>query len=74
MTDFIKFVFNVELALILDVITAFILGALLFLIKVPSSEYARKIAKTKNTIATCYMVCFALFYVCLRYTGMKASP
>ena len=71
MTDFIKFVFNVELALILDVITAFILGALLFLIKVPSSEYARKIAKTKNTIATCYMVCFALFYVCLRYTGMK---
>ena len=71
MTGLLELVFNVELALILDIVTAFMLGALLFLIKVPNSEYARKIAKTKNTIATCYMICFILFFVCLRYSGIQ---
>ena len=71
MSGLLEVVFNVELALIIDIITAFILGFLLFLIKVPNTEYSRKIAKTKNTIAACYMVCFGLFYVCLRFSGIE---
>ena len=71
MSGFLEVVFNIELALIIDIITSFVLGALLFLIKVPSTEYSWKIAKTKNTIAACYMVCFALFYVCLKWAGTE---
>lgn len=70
MSGLLEVVFNIELALIIDIITAFILGALLFLIKVPNTEYSRKIAKTKNTIAVCYMICFVLFYVCLKFSGI----
>ena len=62
-------VFNVELALGIDVISAFIFAFLLFLIKVPKTEYSRKIAQTKNTIATCFMICSVLFFTCLRYSG-----
>ena len=71
MSGLLEVVFNIELALIIDIITAFMLGFLLFLIKVPSTEYSRKIAKTKNTIATCYMVCFGLFYVCIKFSGIE---
>lgn len=62
-------VFNVELALGIDVISAFMFAFLLFLIKVPKTEYSRKIAQTKNTIATCFMICSLLFFTCLRYSG-----
>ena len=71
MSGLLEVVFNVELALIIDIITAFILGFLLFLIKVPNTEYSRKIAETKNTIAACYMVCFGLFYVSLKFSGIE---
>ena len=71
MSGFLEVVFNVELALIIDIITALMLGSLLFLIKVPNTEYSRRIAKTKNTIAACYIVCFALFYVCLKFSGIE---
>ena len=71
MSGFLEVVFNVEHALIIDIITALMLGSLLFLIKVPNTEYSRRIAKTKNTIAACYIVCFALFYVCLKFSGIE---
>ena len=71
MSGLLEVVFNVELALIIDIITSFILGSLLFLIKVPNTEYSRKIAKTKNTIAACYMVCFGLFYACIKFSGIE---
>lgn len=71
MSGFLEVVFNIELALIIDIITAFILGFLLFLIKVPNTEYSRKIVKTKNTIAVCYLVCFGLFYTCLKFSGIE---
>ena len=69
MPGFIDVVFNFELALILDIVAAFILGFLLFLIKVPKTEYSRKICNTKNTIAVCYLICFILFLVCLKFSG-----
>ena len=68
MSGLLEVVFNIELALIIDIITALMLGSLLFLIKVPNTEYSRRIAKTKNTIAACYLVCFVLFYLCLRFS------
>ena len=71
MSGLLEVVFNIELALIIDIITAFMLGFLLFLIKVPNTEYSRKIAKTKNTIAVCYMVCFGLFYMCIKFSGIE---
>lgn len=37
------------------------LSALLFLIKVPSSPYTRKLASTKNSIAVCYFIAFCIF-------------
>ena len=71
MTELHEVVFNVELALGIDIITAVVLGLLLFLINVPNTEYSRKIAKTKNTIAVCFAVCAILFFTCLRYSGME---
>ena len=71
MTGLHEVVFNIELSLGIDIITAFMLGLLLFLIKVPKTEYSRKIAITKNTIAVCYYVCFVLFLLCLRFSGME---
>lgn len=62
-------VFNVELALGIDVISAFMFSFLLFLIKVPKTEYSRKICQTKNTIALCFLICSVLFFTCLRYSG-----
>ena len=64
-------VFNVEFALGIDVISAFMFGFLLFLIKVPTTEYSRKIAKTKNTIAACFSICAVLFYTCFKYSGIE---
>lgn len=69
MSGLIDAVFNVELALILNLTTAFILGALLFLIKVPSTEHSRRIGTTKNTIASCFILCAILFYTTLRFSG-----
>lgn len=71
MTGLHEVVFNVELSIGIDVISAFMFGLLLFLIKVPDTEYSRKIAKTKNTIAACFTICAVLFFTCLKYSGME---
>ena len=60
-------IFNIGIALGINVGTATVLSLLLFLIKVPNTEYSRKISKTKNTIATCFCICSILFYTCLKY-------
>lgn len=70
MSDFVDIVFNIELSLALGMVTSFVLGFLLILIKVPSTEYSKKVANTKNTIAACYMVVSVLFYLALRYSGI----
>ena len=70
MSGFVDMVFNIELSLIIGIITSFVLGFLLLLIKVPQTEYSGKIARTKDTIAVCFMACSLLFYVTLRYSGI----
>ena len=71
MSSLVDIIFNIELSLVVGTLTSFILGFLLFLIKVPSSEYHKKIANTKNTIAVCYILCSALFFLTLRYSGIS---
>ena len=71
MSELVDIVFSIELSLVIGMVTSFILGCLLFLIKVPSTEYSKKIINTKNTIAVCYLVLSMLFYFALRYSGIK---
>lgn len=71
MSDLAGIVFNIELSLILGTITSFVLGFLLLLIKVPNTDYSKKIVNTKNSIAACYIVLSALFYVALRFSGIE---
>lgn len=71
MSELVDIVFSIELSLVIGMVTSLILGCLLFLIKVPSTEYSKKIINTKNTIAVCYLVVSILFYLALRYSGIK---
>lgn len=70
MTSLVDVVFNIELSLLLGVLTSFVLGLLLVLIKIPQTEYSKKIAKGKNTIAACFLVCALLFFIALSYSGI----
>ena len=71
MSSLVDIIFNIELSLVVGTLTSVILGFLLLLIKVPGSEYYKKIANTKNTIAVCYLLCAALFFATLRYSGIS---
>ena len=71
MSSLVDIIFNIELSLVVGTLTSLILGFLLLLIKVPGSEYYKKIANTKNTIALCYLICSALFFLTLRYSGIS---
>ena len=72
MTSLIDVVFNIELSLLLGVLTSFVLGLLLVLIKIPQTEYSKKITRGKNTIASCFLVCTVLFFVTLTYSGIPS--
>ncbi len=72
MTSLIDVVFNIELSLLLGVLTSFVLGLLLVLIKIPQTEYSKKIIRGKNTIASCFLVCTVLFFVTLTYSGIPS--
>lgn len=70
MSSLLSVVFNIELSLVIATVTSFILAFLLFLINVPNTEYSRKLAKTKNTIAMGYLASSVIFYLCLRHSGI----
>lgn len=70
MYGLVELVFNLELTLVIGIVTSFILGFLLLLIKVPNTDYSRKIARAKNTISACFFVCSVLMFTCLRHSGM----
>ncbi len=71
MSGLASMVFNVELSLIIAVVTSFVLAFLLFLINVPNSEHSRKLVKAKNTIAMCFFISSILFFVCYTYSGIE---
>lgn len=66
-----SFVFNIEHSLLIGIVTSFVLGALLLLIKIPDSDYTRKISCAKNTIALCYFLCTLFMFLTLRFTGIE---
>lgn len=71
MSTLVDIIFNIEFSLVIGAITSLILGFLLLLIKVPTTEYSKKIADTKNTIAVCFLICSVLFFLTLRYSGIS---
>ena len=70
MSGLASVVFNIELSLVIAIVTSFILAFLLFLINVPNSEHSRKLIKTKNTIAMCFFISSVLFFLCLMHSGI----
>lgn len=66
MTDVSNLKFTLELSQIIVMVTSFVLSFLLWFIKVPSTEYSRKLVKTKNSIAVCFFVCSILLSMCIR--------
>jgi AraC-like DNA-binding protein len=62
--------FTLELSQIIVMVTSFVLAFLLWFIKVPSTEYSRRLLKTKNSIAICFFVCAVLLYACLKHVGI----
>ncbi len=61
---------TLELSQIIVMVTSFILAFLLWFIKVPSTEYSRRLLKTKNSIAVCFFVCAVLLYVCVKHADI----
>lgn len=70
MSGLASVVFNIELSLVIAIVTSFILAFLLFLINVPNSEHSRKLIKAKNTIAMCFFISSVLFFLCLMHSGI----
>ena len=71
MSGLASVVFNIELSLIIAIVTSFVLAFLLFLINVPGSEHSRKLVKAKNTIAMSFFISSILFFICLMYSGIE---
>lgn len=71
MTALFSFVFNIEHSLLIGIVTSFVLGALLLLIKIPDSDYTRKVSCAKNTIAVCYFLCTLFMFLTLRFSGIE---
>ena len=70
MSGLAELVFNIELSLTVAIVTSLVLGALLLLINVPDTEYSRRLIRTRNAIALCFIICAGLFYYCYRHSGM----
>ena len=70
MPSLLSVVFNIEHALFVGIVASFILGALLVLIKIPSSDYARNLSCAKNTIALCFFLCAFFMFFTTRFVGV----
>lgn len=67
----ISLAFSLELSQIIVMVTSFVLAFLLWFIKVPATEYSRRLVKTKNSIAVCFCVCAVLMYTCLDHVSLQ---
>lgn len=67
MPSLLSVVFNIEHSLLIGIVASFILGALLLLIKIPSSDYSRNLTCAKNTIALCFFLCSLFMFVATRF-------
>ena len=64
-------IYNLNNALLIGIVTSFVLGALLLLIKIPNSNYSRNLSCAKNTIALCLFICSLLMFLTLRFAGIE---
>ena len=71
MLSSLSVVFDLEHALLIGIVTSFVLGALLLLIKIPVSDYARNLSCAKNTIALCLFICSALMFLTSRFADIE---
>ena len=67
----ISLAFSLELSQIIVMVTSSVLAFLLWFIKVPATEYSRRLVKTKNSIAVCFFVCAVLMYMCLGHASLQ---
>ena len=67
----ISLAFSLELSQIIVMVTSSVLAFLLWFIKVPATEYSRRLVKTKNSIAMCFFVCAVLMYMCLGHASLQ---
>ena len=67
-------IFTVELSLLVGVVTSFILGALLLLIKVPNNDNTRKLWAAKRSIVVCYFLCTLFMTIALYFSGTPNYP
>lgn len=63
-------VFNIEQSLLAGVVSSFVLGALLLLIKFPVNEHTRKISSAKNSIVVCFFLCTLFMVLALGFAGI----
>lgn len=71
MTDILHNVFRIEISLFIGLVTSLVLAILLLMIHVPVTDYSRKIAKSKDTIAVSFLICSAFMAVSLYYSGIQ---
>lgn len=64
-------IFDTELYQWLAMVISCTLALVLLLIKVPKTEYAKKLTKSKNTIAINYLICTFVFGYTLNYSGIQ---
>lgn len=64
-------IYNLNNALLIGIVTSFVLGALLLLIKIPVSNYSRNLSCAKNTIALSLFICSLLMFLTLRLAGIE---
>lgn len=67
----ISLAFSLELSQIIVMVTSSVLAFLLWFIKVPATEYSRRLVKTKNSIAMSFFVCAVLMYMCLGHASLQ---
>ena len=71
MPSILRALFNIELSLLVGVVTSFVLGALLMLIKLPLNDNTRKLCSAKRSIVVCYFMCTAFMLVALWFSGTE---
>ena len=63
-------IFSLEHALLVGIVTSFVLGLLLVLIKIPVSKYSTCLSCAKNTISLCFFLCSLLMLITSIFSGI----
>ena len=64
-------VFSLEHALLAGIVTSVVLGTLLLLIKIPTSNYSSGLSCAKNTISLCFFLCALFMLITSVFSGIS---